>query len=131
MIETAANIRKGIRKLWPNAVFLRTPDEQYYVPSKKEIYEAVDALPVLTPPTWDGICNWWALQAYADIQLDKLHAEAPWAFGIADGNKFRGFPSQHTLNIAYTRDGIYLIDIHNHKRWLGSATDDYILTVSM
>jgi hypothetical protein len=112
-------------------VFLRTPDEQYYVPYKIEIYEAVDALPILKPPTWDGVCNWYALQAYAEIQLDKLHDKAPWAFGMADGNKFRKFPSQHTLNIAYTREGIYLMDVQNNQRWPGSATDDYILTVLM
>jgi hypothetical protein len=130
MIETSSSIRKSIRAIWPNAVFLRLPDEQYYVPYLVEIEETIDNLPSLKAPTWAD-CNWWALQAYARIQLDKLHDEAPWAFGMADGNKFNKFPSQHTLNIAYTRDGIYLIDVHLSKKWLGSKTDDYILTVSM
>jgi hypothetical protein len=130
MIESSANIRKGIRNLWPNAVFLRLPDEHYYVPSLVEIEGAVDNLPILKAPPWAD-CNWWALQAYAEIQLDKLNDAAPWSFGLADGNKFNKFPSQHTLNIAYTRDGVYLIDVQNHKQWLGSKTDDYILTVSM
>jgi hypothetical protein len=91
---------------------------------------AIDALPVLKSPAWAD-CNWYALQAYAEIQLDKLNDAAPWAFGMADGNKFNKFPSQHTLNIAYTTDGIYLIDVKNNKRWLGSKDHDYVLTVSM
>jgi hypothetical protein len=130
MIETSSNIRKAIRSIWPNAVFLRLPDEHYYVPSKLEMDGAIDSLPILNPPKWAD-CNWFALQAYAEIQLDKLHDEAPWSFGMADGNKFNKFPMQHTLNITYTIDGIYLIDVQHKKQWLGSKTDDYILTVSM
>jgi hypothetical protein len=106
------------------------PDEKYYIPSFVEIEEAVKNLQVLKVPSWAD-CNWYALQSYAEIQIDKIHDDAPWAFGIADGDKFNKFPSQHTLNIAYTLDGIYLIDTHTNKRWLGSKTDDNILTVSM
>ena len=130
MIETSANIRKALRSIWPHAVFLRTPDERYYVPSITEMDAAIADFPIWDAPKWAD-CNWYALQAYAWVQNKKLDNDAPWSFGIADGNKFHKFPSQHTLNIAYCREYVYLIDVQNKKSWKGSETDDYILTVSM
>lgn len=130
MIESAYNIRKTIRVVWPNSVFLRTPDEYYYVPSVSEMDTVIAEFPIWNAPKWAD-CNWFALQAYAWVQYHRRDSDAPWSFGIADGNKFRKFPEQHTLNIAYCREYIYLIDVQNKQSWVGSGSDDYILTVSI
>lgn len=130
MILSSKEIRKGFRTIWPNAVFLRTPDLQYYVPTIPEMDAVISEFTEWNAPKWAD-CNWFALQAYAWVQDKKRDNESPWAFGVADGNKFNKFPEQHTLNIAYCREYIYLIDVQKKRSWKGSGSDDYILTVSM
>jgi hypothetical protein len=49
-----------------------------------------------------------------------------YALGVAAGTKFEGKKKNHTVNIIYTSDGLYLYDIQTRKPWKASSNDELL-----
>ena len=133
MIVTSSDIRASIRALWPDIGqgLIQTPDVSYFVPEIEAVFAHTEAIEFGTdlPTWWD--CNHYALSAYAYIQNNNIYDGAAWAFGVAFGTKFNRFPMKHTLNICYSKSGIWFIDLQNKKHWKADPKQDEIHTVTM
>ena len=133
MIVSGSDIRSAIRKMWPDIGqgLIQTPDLSYFIPEIEDVLDQTKHLDLGAgmPSWWD--CNHYALSAYAYIQNNNVNDGAAWAFGMAFGTKFNRFPMKHTLNICYSENGVWFIDLQNKKNWKADPKQDEIHTVTM
>ena len=136
---TSNQVRGQLLLVWPALREIWARDPIYWAPTPKELHAFLSETTTHLRPQVANIadCDDFALQLHAEISrmrydyirehLPPYEERAPWPFGEVSGLKFRGKPSNHTLNICNTTDGVYLIDATtNNKTWKATPGQDEI-----
>jgi hypothetical protein len=135
MIATSADIRNAIRHIWPDVDLLWLPDGTY------ERLPIDDLIDILLTSDVDSLprrgevfdCDDYALLANAHIKRKQLDMviDHPVAFGEAFASKLKGREMNHSLNIAYCPDGLWMIEPQGWAHWMADKERDHVHTVKM
>jgi hypothetical protein len=136
---SSKELRKELKKVWPQIGFMWVPDYRLWKPTLEQLRWAIAVSKVDRAKFLDDIndCDDFALQLNADIKRMRAYdGEAgkipkdqwhPWAFGEVFGTKFNGWSNAHSANICMCREGIYLIEPQTDEIWEAEPPDDIIL----
>ena len=135
MIASASDIRKMLRAIWPDVGLLWLPDGIYERPEIDWLIELLKTSDVAALERRGEVfdCDDFALCADAFIkrkQLD-LALDHPLAFGEVFVTKLKGREMDHSLNIAYCIDGLWLIEPQGWNHWKAAKEKDHVETVKM
>jgi len=143
MIVKGKTIANELRATWPAIYLPWITDKKFIAPTLKEVETAIKLHEITFLKNIDNICecedfadqlaariHWQRIQEAQNNTLPKNELYS-WAFGIAFGTKFYGWPDDHYLNICYTKKGFYLIEPQTNDFWKPNNTDDHIVIVKM
>lgn len=140
---SAGELRKVFLDAFPMLGFQGMRSKLYWIPSLEKVKNVLSETKVERQTFLPDIndCDSFSLQLHADVKrLRAIDAEMgriprdqwmPWAFGEAFGIRFRGIQEKHSLNICYTKSGIYLIEPQTDHLWQPNPNDDIVLLIWM
>jgi hypothetical protein len=120
-----------LRQIWPRLVFVWPTDTRMILPSIEDVLLALSGHEYGSGIAESDDCDDRALHAHSDVKRHcrEIGLAHSWAFGEAAGDKFRGMPMNHTVNIVRTPDEWMFIDAKTKKHWAGSNEKDSLIAV--
>ena len=135
MIASASDIRKALRAMWPDVGLLWLPDGIYERPEIGWLVELLKTSDVAALQRRGEVfdCDDFALCANAFLKRKQLETvfENPLAFGEVFCSKLKGREMNHSLNIAYCTDALWLIEPQGWNHWKADKEKDHVETVKM
>ena len=124
-----AEVKSILTRVWPALTETWFFDNNYYLPKYEELAKLVAVSEVRKErPTGEGFdYDDFALQLHAEIKRNRHNP--PWAFGEAFGNRFKGWPKLHMLNICVCPEGPVLIEPQTGEIWTPNPSTDNVLFV--
>ena len=138
MILTSKQIRKRLKKIWPDLKHVWLTDKEYLAVKERELQ--------LVLHEWEGQlknyeykpsiteCEEYALFLHAFVKLKQLanrNDKFNWAYGECITSQLLGFEAVHSANIFITHNKIYIAEPQSGAFWEVNPDEDTVFFVKM
>lgn len=140
MVVSASKIKRDLKRLWKiDGIWIF--DRNFFVHSIQTVEEMIKGLSSrkldFIPEVWD--CDNFARKLHSDVMYwqylciqckQPVKKHYPWAFGTVAGVEFKGRDINHAINIAYCREGIFLIEPQSDAIWEADPDQDQLYYIN-
>ena len=138
MILTSKQIRKRLKKKWPQLKHVWLTDKSYLAVKQKEVQLVLhswkDELVKFEYKPTVSECEEYALFLHAFVKLRQLadrNDDYNWAYGECINSQTLGFEGSHSANIYLTHDKIFMVEPQTGAFWEANPDEDTPFFIKM